>query len=74
MNEVIDALHALTTVRALLADNLAAGLRNDAPDSALSMRQKFRLAEIRCEEYAFVLLSRVGNLLEAQVRRWFECI
>ena len=45
----------------------AAGLRNDAPDSALAMRQRFRLAEIRAEDYAFVLLSRMQNIVDGQV-------
>jgi len=31
------------------------------------MRQKFRLCEIRAEDYAFVLLSRILNNLEEQV-------
>lgn len=31
------------------------------------MRQKFRLSEIRAEDYAFVLLSRTLNILEEQV-------
>lgn len=43
---------------------LASGLRNDAPDSALSQRQKWRLAEIRCEEYMFVVTSRLLNMLD----------
>lgn len=46
---------------------LAAGLRNDAPDNSISMRQRWRLSEIRAEEVAFVLLSRFLNVLEAQV-------
>jgi hypothetical protein len=44
------------------------GLRNDAPDAALAMRQRWRLAEVKCEDYAFVLLSRCINKLEEQVR------
>jgi hypothetical protein len=31
------------------------------------MRQKFRLCEIRAEDYAFVVLSRILNNLEEQV-------
>ena len=31
------------------------------------MRQRFRLAEIRAEDYAFVLLSRMQNLVDAKV-------
>lgn len=44
------------------------GLRNDAPDEAIAMRQKFRLCEIRLEEYCFVVLSRFLNILEQQVQ------
>ena len=44
---------------------LASGLRNDAADDALVMRQRFRLADLRCEDYAFVLAARVLGLLEA---------
>ena len=61
--------HAATTLRALLLRALASGLRNDAPDEALSMRQRYRLAELRCEEYLFVVMSRFINALEGQARR-----
>ncbi|KAL0432167.1 UNVERIFIED_CONTAM: Phosphoglucan, water dikinase, chloroplastic [Sesamum latifolium] len=44
---------------------LESGLRNDAPDAAIAMRQKWRLCEIGLEDYAFVLLSRFLNALEA---------
>ena len=44
-----------------------AGLRNDASDDSLAMRQRWRLAEIRCEDYGFVLFSRFLNLLDARV-------
>jgi hypothetical protein len=33
------------------------------------MRQRWRLAEIRSEDYAFVLFSRFLNLLDARVRQ-----
>ena len=46
-----------------------AGLRNDAPDTAIAMRQRWRLCEIRAEEYGFVLLSRFINNLSAQVHK-----
>ena len=65
--QLVDALHALTTVRAVVADGLASGQRNDAPDSAIAMRQRWRLAELRAEEYAFVLLSRLLSVLLDQV-------
>ncbi|KAK9806719.1 hypothetical protein WJX72_000486 [[Myrmecia] bisecta] len=65
-NALMDALHSLTSVRALLASGLGSGLRNDAPDAAIAMRQRWRLCEIRAEDYAFVLLSRFVNALEEQ--------
>lgn len=46
---------------------LAAGLRNDATDASIAMRQKFRLTEIRAEDYAYVLVSRILNIFEEQV-------
>lgn len=42
---------------------LSSGLRNDAPDNAMSMRQRWRLAELRCEDFAFTLMSRYINAL-----------
>ena len=45
-----------------------AGLRNDAPDAAMAMRQRWRLAEIRAEDYAFVLFSSFLNQLEQKVK------
>ena len=51
-------------MRALLVNGLASGLRNDAPDDALVMRQRWRLADLRCEDYAFVLSARFQNILE----------
>ena len=68
-SQLIDALHALTTVRAILADGLASGQRNDAPESAIAMRQRWRLAELRAEDYAFVLLSRLITMVADQVWR-----
>jgi len=66
MNDIVDTLHRLTTVRVILSSGLASGLRNDAPESSLAMRQRWRLAEGRSEDYAFVLLSQLTNMLEAQ--------
>ncbi|KAL4852989.1 Phosphoglucan [Chlorella vulgaris] len=63
-NALMDVLHAATSVRAMLVSGLTSGLRNDAPDNALAMRQKWRQCEIRTEDYAFVLLSRFVNSLE----------
>lgn len=67
LSEVMGVAHAATTLRALLLRALSSGLRNDAPDGALSMRQRFRVAELRCEDYLFVLMSRFINALERQV-------
>ena len=39
-NTVMDALHSATTLRALLVSGLSSGLRNDAADKALAMRQR----------------------------------
>mmetsp|Transcript_26383 Transcript_26383/g.66311 ORF Transcript_26383/g.66311 Transcript_26383/m.66311 type:complete len:950 (-) Transcript_26383:1236-4085(-) len=64
LQDIMEALHCLTTLRAMLMSGLASGLRNDAPDTALSTRQTWRLCEIRAEEYAFVLLSSMENILE----------
>ncbi len=36
----MEVLHAATTVRALLVAGLSSGLRNDAPDRAIAMRQR----------------------------------
>lgn len=68
LSEVMGLAHAATTLRAVLLRALSSGLRNDAPDAALAMRQRYRLSELRCEEYLFVLMSRFINTLEQQVR------
>ena len=73
-SDLVDALHALTGVRAYLASGLAPGLRNDAPDSSIAMRQRWRLAELRAEEYAFVLLSRFMSRFAKQARSLNSCI
>ena len=57
-----------TAVGARLASGLAPGLRNDAPDESIAMRQRWRLAELRAEEYAFVLLSRFMTSFAEQAR------
>ncbi|KAG6548416.1 hypothetical protein Mapa_009902 [Marchantia paleacea] len=62
---LIGALHSLTGLRAVLVKGLESGLRNDAPDESIAMRQKWRLSEIGLEDYSFVLLSRYINSLEA---------
>lgn len=62
--DIITTMHALTSLRAVLIKGLRSGLRNDASDQAIAMRQKWRLCEIGLEDYAFVLLSRFINTLE----------
>lgn len=47
----------------MLVAGLASGLRNDAPDDAMAMRQRWRLAELRCEDYAFILVSSYINTI-----------
>eukprot|EP00262_Sarcandra_glabra_P011298 TRINITY_DN2713_c0_g1_i2.p1 TRINITY_DN2713_c0_g1~~TRINITY_DN2713_c0_g1_i2.p1 ORF type:complete len:1245 (-),score=236.50 TRINITY_DN2713_c0_g1_i2:241-3843(-) len=62
---IIKTLDSLTGLRAAIVKGLESGLRNDAPDAAIAMRQKWRLCEIGLEDYSFVLLSRFLNSLEA---------
>ncbi len=47
---------------------MSAGLRNDVTDDVLAMRQRWRLCDIRLEEYNFVVLSRLINAVEKAVR------
>nr|CAD1823286.1 unnamed protein product [Ananas comosus var. bracteatus] len=62
---LLNALHSLTALRSIIVKGLESGLRNDAPDAAIAMRQKWRLCEIGLEDYSFVLLSRFVNALES---------
>ncbi|KAF7837081.1 phosphoglucan, water dikinase, chloroplastic [Senna tora] len=57
-------MESLNALRGIIVKGLESGLRNDAPDTAIAMRQKWRLCEIGLEEYSFVLLSRFFNALE----------
>ncbi|KAL2323805.1 hypothetical protein Fmac_022863 [Flemingia macrophylla] len=57
-------IESLNVLRETIVKGLESGLRNDAPDSAIAMRQKWRLCEIGLEDYSFVLLSRFLNELE----------
>ncbi|XP_057732609.1 phosphoglucan, water dikinase, chloroplastic [Arachis stenosperma] len=57
-------MESLNALREIIVKGLESGLRNDAPDSAIAMRQKWRLCEIGLEDYSFVLLSRYLNVLE----------
>ncbi|KAL0365837.1 UNVERIFIED_CONTAM: Phosphoglucan, water dikinase, chloroplastic [Sesamum radiatum] len=65
MRVLMKTIQALSNLRQEIAKGLESGLRNDAPDAAIAMRQKWRLCEIGLEDYAFVLLSRFLNALEA---------
>lgn len=62
---VLGTLHALTCLRERLLQGLESGLRNDASDAAIAMRQKWRLSELGLEDYSFVLLSRLINAFES---------
>ncbi|KAK9146046.1 hypothetical protein Sjap_005949 [Stephania japonica] len=64
IDALMKTLQSLTSLRAVLVKGLESGLRNDAPDTAIAMRQKWRLCEIGLEDYSFVLLSRFLNALE----------
>ncbi|KAM7279208.1 hypothetical protein ACFE04_006342 [Oxalis oulophora] len=63
-SNVFKTLQSLSDLREILMRGLESGLRNDAPDAAIAMRQKWRLCEIGLEDYSFVLLSRFLNGLE----------
>ncbi|XP_047980854.1 phosphoglucan, water dikinase, chloroplastic [Salvia hispanica] len=62
---LMKTIQSLDNLRQEIAKGLDSGLRNDAPDAAIAMRQKWRLCEIGLEDYSFVLLSRFVNELEA---------
>ena len=57
-NMVMEVLHAATTVRAILVSGLSSGLRNDAPDHSLAMRQRWAWLF----SSGFVLPVGAGNL------------
>ncbi|KAK6914379.1 Pyruvate phosphate dikinase, AMP/ATP-binding [Dillenia turbinata] len=63
--DLLKTMQALTNLRERIVKGLESGLRNDAPDAAIAMRQKWRLSEIGLEDYSFVLLSRYLNSVEA---------
>ncbi|XP_010551754.1 PREDICTED: phosphoglucan, water dikinase, chloroplastic-like [Tarenaya hassleriana] len=62
--ELIKIMQSLNSLREAIVKGLESGLRNDASDAAIAMRQKWRLCEIGLEDYFFVLLSRFLNALE----------
>lgn len=64
-DQLLKVMQSLNSLREFLMKGLESGLRNDAPDAAIAMRQKWRLSEIGLEDYSFVLLSRFLNVLEA---------
>ncbi|KXZ48402.1 hypothetical protein GPECTOR_28g809 [Gonium pectorale] len=66
LEDLMALLTATTQARSFYVAGLVAGLRNDVTDEVLSMRQRWRLAELRLEEYAFVVLSRIIASLEEQ--------
>ena len=61
LGQILTLLTKTTKVRGALVGALASGLRNDASEQALSMRQKYRMAEITLEGFAFTLLSQAAN-------------
>ncbi|KAF5826707.1 pyruvate phosphate dikinase, partial [Dunaliella salina] len=61
---LMNALSLATQARGFYMRGLSSGLRNDINDDALAMRQRWRLAEIRLEDYAFVVMSRIAGKLE----------
>ncbi|GLU18569.1 hypothetical protein SLE2022_348620 [Rubroshorea leprosula] len=63
--KLMKTMRSLSALREIIVKGLESGLRNDAPDAAIAMRQKWRLCEIGLEDYSFVLLSRLLNALEA---------
>ncbi|XVF29240.1 hypothetical protein REPUB_Repub15cG0104000 [Reevesia pubescens] len=63
--DLIKTTRSLSALREVIVKGLESGLRNDAPDAAIAMRQKWRLCEIGLEDYSFVLLSRLLNAHEA---------
>ncbi|KAL2497284.1 Phosphoglucan [Abeliophyllum distichum] len=62
---LMETIQTLNGLRKEIVKGLESGLRNDAPDAAIALRQKWRLCEIGLEDYAFILLSRFLNALEA---------
>ena len=58
---LLETLQLLHESRTAIARSLESGNIQD-----MSIRQQWRLAEISLEDYAFVLLSRCSNLLDAE--------
>ncbi|KAJ3671942.1 hypothetical protein LUZ60_008021 [Juncus effusus] len=66
VEQLMKTLKSLSDLRSVIIKGLESGLRNDASDSAIAMRQKWRLSEIGLEDYSFVLLSRFLNEIESK--------
>eukprot|EP00963_Diacronema_lutheri_P008149 scaffold718_cov342-Pavlova_lutheri.AAC.5 len=58
---ILSTAHACTTLRALLLQGLASGLRNDAPERALDMRWRWRHAELQLECLALTDLEKLSS-------------
>ncbi|KAL8162946.1 hypothetical protein V2J09_014435 [Rumex salicifolius] len=65
LDQLTKTMLSLNKLREFMVKRLGSGMRNDAPDDSIAMRQKWRLSEIGLENYSFVLLSRFLNELEA---------
>ncbi|KAL7219749.1 hypothetical protein ACSBR2_012751 [Camellia fascicularis] len=65
MHLLVKTIQSLNALREVIVKGLESGIRNDAPDAAIAMRQRWRLCEIGLEDYAFVLFSRFLNAIEA---------
>lgn len=66
LDDLMALLFSATQARTFYVAGLSAGLRNDVTEEALEMRQRWRLVELRLEEYCFVVLSRIIAALEVQ--------
>ncbi|MBA0713843.1 hypothetical protein Golax_012847 [Gossypium laxum] len=55
--DLIKTMLSLSALRQVIVKGLESGLKNDASDAAIAMRQKWRLCEIGLEDYTFFLLS-----------------
>ncbi|TYH03746.1 hypothetical protein ES288_A09G243800v1 [Gossypium darwinii] len=63
--DLIKTMLSLSALRQVIVKGLESGLKNDASDAAIAMRQKWRLCEIGLEDFTFFLLSRLHNTHEA---------
>ena len=62
--DLLALMDRTTDLRQMFCRALSSGLRNDAPEAALEMRQKYRLCEIALENFAFTVASRALNAFE----------